>query len=103
MQGDGEAGNTGLETSATAVLRFPSIKKEKRRFASEGACENKFARAPRHDGHPSRGTSYEAARITMEEMVDELSVWGSTAARRICYVALWVIYGFQNLSMSQTM
>jgi acetamidase/formamidase len=78
-QGDGEAGNTGLETSATAILRL-----------SVDAGRKKLIRYPRAlakiNGQEHLVTTgirpdlYEASRIAMEEMIDELSGWGYSNA-----------------------
>jgi len=75
VQGDGEAGNTGLETSATAILRVSVDKERKKQIRFPRA----LAKINSHEHLVTMGIRpdlYEAARIAMEEMVDELSAWG---------------------------
>jgi acetamidase/formamidase len=74
IQGDGEAGNTGLETSATVILRV-SVDKARKPI--------RFPRAlVRMDSQEYLVTMgicpdlYEASRIAMSEMIDELSSLG---------------------------
>jgi acetamidase/formamidase len=77
VQGDGEAGNTGLETSATATLRVSVDKERKRSIRFPRA----LARINSHEHLVTMGINsdlYAASRIAMEEMVDELTEWGYT-------------------------
>jgi len=77
-QGDGEAGNTGLETSATAILRLSVDASRKsirypRALAKINEQEHLVTMGIRRD-------LYEASKIAMEEMIEELSESGYSDA-----------------------
>ncbi len=75
IQGDGEAGNTGLETSATVILRVSVDKTRKKSIRFPRAV----AKCNSQDHFVTMGICpdlYEASKIAMDEMIDELSAWG---------------------------
>jgi len=75
IQGDGEAGSTGLEISANVLLRLNLIKGKRIRFPRAIAKNGELL--------VTMGISsdlYEASKFAMEEMVSELEDRGFTAA-----------------------
>ena len=78
-QGDGESGSTGLETSATAVLRLSvdNVRQKAIRFPRAMTRINGQEHLVTMGIHTDL---YEASKIAMEEMIDELSGRGYSGA-----------------------